>query len=241
MTFFSSPGYPKSTLLNIVTEHLPPLQIADGQQNVDGLATEIVRHLLQYIDITAQIQVHNWARAYKMALEQPNVMIFSITRNKAREQKFKWVGPILSLNNDLWRLNSRNDIKVKNLAQAKAYQIAVPRNDIQHQLLLSSGFSAKEHLQVVTHYDQAIQMLFRQRVDFIVGSRLILAHKLKRMGKDISQIQSIINIAPGIGKLYLAFSLDTADSVVAQFEQALQIMKNDGSYDKIVNKWHDPN
>ena len=77
--------------------------------------------------------------------------------------------------------------------------------------------------------------------DFIVGSRLILVHKLKSMGKDINQIQAVINIAPGVGKLYLAFSLDTADSVVAQAEQALQIMKNDGSYNKIVNKWHDPN
>ena len=39
-----------------------------------------------------QIRLYPWARAYDMALKEPNVLIFLIARTSARETQFKWAG-----------------------------------------------------------------------------------------------------------------------------------------------------
>ena len=40
------------------------------------------------------IQVYPWARAYKMALEEENVVLFGMTYTQDRSELFKWVGPL---------------------------------------------------------------------------------------------------------------------------------------------------
>ena len=110
----------------IVTEHLPPLQMVENGEVVGGLATEIVKAMLRQAGSQVNIRPFIWARSYKMALERENIMIYSITRNIDREAKFKWVGALLKLDNYLWRVNDRKDIKVRELKDAKKYRIAVP-------------------------------------------------------------------------------------------------------------------
>lgn len=223
--------------LTIVTEHFPPLQIVEDAHVVGGLATEIVRALLQQTGDNAQIRAYSWARAYKMAREQENVMIFSITRNAQRAPHFKWVGAILSLDNYLWRLKPRNDIKIETLEQAKNYTIAVPRKDIQQQALIRKGFTELRNLVIVTTYEQAIAMLLRGRVDLIAGTDLLLGQRLDKLGYNINQLHKVIDMDPDIGKLQIAFSLKTADSQVEEYRKALRTLKSDGTYDKILAKW----
>lgn len=223
--------------MSIVTEHFPPLQMTKDHKVIGGLTTEIVQLLLQRTDIKARFEVHSWARAYKIAQQQENAMIYSITRNAKRETDFKWVGPILALDNHLWRLRSRNDIKVIALEQAKQYITAVPKGDVSQQTLHSKGFVEPQHLEMVTRFDQAIEMLFLGRVDLIAGSRILLSSQLKSQGKDIHQLVQLVNMDPTIGKLHIAFNLKTPDAVVAQFQQALDEIKSDGSYHKILLKW----
>lgn len=107
------------------------MQIVENNEVVGGIATEVVRLLLNKVGSKAKMVATNWARANHLALTQPNVMIFSITRNAEREALFKWVGPVASFNNYLWRLKSRDNIVFSRIQEAKRYRTAVPRNDMQ--------------------------------------------------------------------------------------------------------------
>lgn len=223
--------------LTIVTEDFPPLQIVENKRVVGGIATEIVHAMLAVTGDKTQIMPYSWGRAYKEAKENKNVMIYSITRSTTREPYFKWIGPIMALDNHLWRLTSRSEIKINHIEDAKNYHIAVPKGDEQHQRLLRLGFSAPENLQVVTRYNQSIEMLFRQRVDLIAGSKVILMHQLKTLGKSTDEITHVINMAPDIGRLYIAFSAQTDNQLVDKYRQALKTIKQNGTYHAIMQRW----
>jgi polar amino acid transport system substrate-binding protein len=79
--------------LIILTENMPPLNYVENGVLV-GPSVEVVKEIQRRVGSQEQIQVYPWARAYKMALEEKNVILFGMTYTKVREDKFKWVGPL---------------------------------------------------------------------------------------------------------------------------------------------------
>src|ERR1035437_4785529 len=74
-----------------VTEDTSYSFLKEGK--VIGSATAVVElRLKQACFSNYQISLYPWARAYDMALKEPNVLIFLIARTPAREQQFKWAG-----------------------------------------------------------------------------------------------------------------------------------------------------
>ena len=70
-----------SAELTILTENLPPLNfIKDGV--LMGPAVDIVKEIQKRVGSHEQIQVYPWARAYKMALEEVNILIFGMARTE---------------------------------------------------------------------------------------------------------------------------------------------------------------
>ena len=64
--------------LTVLTEDLPPLNYIDNGVLV-GPSVEIVREIIKRLGTKEQIQVYPWARAYKMALEEKNIVLFGMT------------------------------------------------------------------------------------------------------------------------------------------------------------------
>src|SRR5881397_3481136 len=98
--------------LQLLTEEYPPLSFTrDGK--VSGLSVEIVEEIQRRVGSRVPIQVLPWARAYRMAQEQPDVALFGTTRTAERDKLFQWVGPIVAGRTSLYtkrgtglRLNS---------------------------------------------------------------------------------------------------------------------------------------
>ena len=61
----------------VVTEHFPPYQVKEGDK-LDGVAVEIVNALLKRESIDTQHLILPWSRAYHIATQQKNVMIYSM-------------------------------------------------------------------------------------------------------------------------------------------------------------------
>ena len=80
--------------LRFVTEEYPPITFMDRSGEVTGLATEIVKEIMNRQTIDAPMEIMTWETAYQIALAKPNIVIFSIRRTAERETLFHWVGPI---------------------------------------------------------------------------------------------------------------------------------------------------
>jgi len=132
-----------SKQLTILTENLPPLNYLRNGVLV-GPSVEIVKEIQRRVGSHEEIRVYPWARAYKMALEDENVVLFGTTYTKVRHDKFKWIGP-LATKRDILVAKKGSGITINSLDDAKKVKrIGTLRDDTRERLLKRHGFTNLE-------------------------------------------------------------------------------------------------
>jgi len=224
--------------IRIVTEELPPYNMTrDGQ--VTGMSTEVVQAVLEEIGLQASIQSMPWARAYDIAQNAENVLIYSITRSAQREKLFKWVGVVAPMN---WYLYARpgSNIQLDNLDDARQYQIATLKEDAGEQYLEAKGFTVGKNLQSNNKYQYNYEKFKLGRVDLWISIELNALYLIRQAGDDPARMVvpalSLLDLGGDDG-LNMAFSLQTEDAVVERFRQGLQAIRSNGTYAAIARKW----
>jgi len=225
-------------VLRIVTEELPPYNMTQNGQ-VTGLSTEVVRAVLKEAGVQGSIQSMPWARAYDIALNAENVMIYSITRTPQREKLFKWVGVIAPTHWYLYAKPGKN-VQLKNLEDARKYQIATVNEDAGEQYLVAKGFATGKNLQSSNKYELNYEKLKLDRVDLWISNELNALYLVRQAGDDPAKMITRALALPDLGTeggLDMAFSLKTPDAVVERFRKALETVKKNGTYDGLQKKW----
>ncbi|MHA6495306.1 substrate-binding periplasmic protein [Pseudomonas borbori] len=226
--------------IRIVTEELPPYNMTlDGQ--LTGMSTEVVRAVLEEIDVDADIQSMPWARAYDTALNSENVLIYSIIRTPQRENLFKWVGVIAPTNWHLYSLAERT-IQLTDLDQARQYQIATVKEDAGEQYLIANGFAIGKNLQSSNKYEHNYEKLKFRRVDLWVSNELNASYLVRQAGEDPAKMLVSALSLPELGGnggsgLNMAFGPKTSNAVVERFRKGLAAIRSNGTYDAIAKKW----
>ena len=224
--------------LRVVTEEAPPYNMTvDGK--ITGLSTDVVRAVLDEVGMQAPIQSMPWARAYDIALNAENVLIYSITRTPQREKLFKWVGAVASTG---WYMYARADrnIQLQDLDDARKYQIATVSEDAGEQYLLAKGFSIGKNLQSSGKYDVGYKKLKLGRVDLLILDELGAYHMVRQAGDDPHKTLVRALSLPDLsrdGEIGMAFSLKTPDVLVERFRRALEKIKKNGTYERLQKKW----
>ena len=218
--------------LNILTENLPPLNYVDGGILV-GPSVEIVREIQKRVGSHEQIKVYPWARAYKMALEEENVVLFGMTYTKVRQDKFKWVGP-LATKRDILVAKKGSGIKINSLEDAKKVKrIGTLRDDTRERLLKRHGFT---NLEPVSDEQLNAKKLALGRIDLwtykIPGLRTVC----DLAGVDYTEFEEVYHLRKI--DLMIAFSKMTSDSIVRKWRNAFNEMSADGTILRIRKKWN---
>jgi polar amino acid transport system substrate-binding protein len=229
----------KSPFIHIVTENLPPYQIVTKNKPLSGFAVDIIKEMMARSQYAYSIKNYPWVRSYNLAQVKANYCIFSIARLKSRENMFKWVGPISSINNTaMWTRKGRH-IKVSNLNDAKKYTIAVNRNDIAHIGLIERGFKEGENLYVLVYTKSLINLLItRPEIDLIVVDDTTIKFRTELAGANINDLQRVYEIKDLPLNFFFACSKKTDDNIIKHLSNKLQSLYQDGSYDIIWEKWH---
>ncbi|MDJ0984583.1 MAG: transporter substrate-binding domain-containing protein [Desulfobacterales bacterium] len=218
--------------LTILTENLPPLNYVDNGVLV-GPSVEIVREIQRRVGSEEEIQVYPWARAYKMALEDKNVILFGMTYTKVRHDKFKWVGP-LATKRDILVAKKDSGIKIKDLEDAKKVKrIGTLRDDTRGRLLQSQGFT---NLEPVSDEQFNAKKLALGRIDLwaykIPGLRTVC----DLAGVDHTAFEEVYHLREI--DLMIAFSKKTSNSIVQRWKAAFDEMVADGTVKQIQKKWN---
>ena len=221
-----------SAELTILTENLPPLNYVENGVLV-GPSVEIVKEIQRRLGSQEPIQVYPWARAYKMALEEENVILFGMTHTKVRQDKFKWVGP-LAKKRDILVARKGPGIKINSLEDAKKVKrIGTLRDDTRERLLQSFGFT---NLESVSDEQLNAKKLALGRIDLwaykIPGLRTVC----DLAGVDYTEFEEVYHLREI--NLMIAFSKKTSDSIVEKWRNAFNQMSADGTILQIRKKWN---
>ena len=222
--------------ITVLTEEYPPYNFTENNV-VTGCATEIVQQVLKRADIAYTITSYPWARTYRLAQIEPNVLIYSIGRTKEREELFKWVGVVAPYDIFLYKVKTRTDVQVKNLEEAKRYKTGAVRDDVRAQYLERAGFAIDTSLELVAQDILNIKKLLAGRIDLIPFDKQGLTYIMKKNNLNIDDLEPVMRLDDLSSGLYLAFSLQTDDATVKTCTKALAEIKADGTYDRIMRKW----
>ena len=224
--------------LRIVTEEFPPYNLTEHGR-VTGFSTEVVEAVLKDIGVVAPIQSMPWARAYDIAMNTENVLIYSITRTAGREQLFKWVGVVAPSDWYLFSMRER-PIALSQLDDAKKYQTATVNEDAGEQYLVAKGFAIGVNLQSSNKYELNYEKLRRGRVGLWVANDLVAHYLARQAGDDPAKVLMRSLPLPELGGsdgLYMAFGNKTPDFMVERFRKGLAAIKQNGTYDALKKKW----
>ena len=221
-----------SAELTILTENLPPLNyLQDGV--LVGPSVETVREIQRRVGSHEEIKVYPWARAYKMALEEENVILFGTTYTKVRHDKFKWIGP-LATKRDILVAKKGSGIKINSLEDAKKVKrIGTLRDDTRGRLLERLGFT---NLDPVSDEQKNAKKLVRGRIDLWTYKKPGLRTVCDLAGVNYNELEEVYHLRKS--ELMIAFSKKTSDSIVQTWRNAFNEMLADGTIMKIRKKWN---
>ena len=202
-----------------------------------GMPTEVVNACIEHTGLDIKVRKVPWARAYSMATKDKNVMIYSLTFTKEREPHFTWVGPILEAKQEFYRLNTRNDIIVNTLDDAKRYSIGAVNGFANTKYLLSRGFEAGEHIDLVTSEVQNVKKLMGDRIDLMIMGNIAIVDNLKKANlySDKGRFVPAFTVQEDIQ--YMGFSKGTDIKYIDMFQKANDTIKANGQYDEIKKKY----
>lgn len=220
-----------SAKLLILTEDLPPLNFMLNGKLV-GPSVEIVQEIQKRIGSSDPIHVYPWARAYKLALEQENVVLFGTTHTEIRDSLFKWVGP-LATKRDILVAKKGSGVSITSLEDArKVRRIGTLRGDTRHQLLTDLGFT---NLEPVSNDKKNAKKLILGRLDLWAYKKPGMETVCRLAGVDQEDFEEVLHLRTI--EVSIAFSKKTADNIVSTWQNAFQQMLDDGTVQQIREKW----
>lgn len=226
-----------SQQFQIVSEEVPPLQMLDAEKHPKGAMVEIVSAMLKKAQLVADIKIYPWARSYQLALNEKNTLIFSLFRDKKREDKFQWIGKLYTLKSYLATLKSRPDIKIDSLAKAKNYSVGTIRGDLAESYLLENNFTLNDNLFISSKYNVLWELLYSGRIDAAFTNSVLWRYEVEAIGLNPDKLQLNYQVPNFASELYIAASLTTDKNIVDALSKSLDEIKADGSYQRILEKW----
>lgn len=209
----------QATELTLTTEDYPPFNYGkDGQ--VVGLATDIVKKLMERTGTKGSFALYPWQRAYTMAQEDPNTCVYTMARTEAREALFKWVGPLAF---DNWVLFAKADspIKADKIEDLKSYTIGGYQGDAATDYFIQRQFK----VEVVPNNRYNPKKLESGRIDlWVMGD---ISGRFLAGQEGVTAIKPIITIKESA--LYLGCSKSVSDEVITKLNTELKAMHTDGT------------
>lgn len=222
--------------IQLYTENSPPSSYEFGHgtsAEVRGSSIDIVNEIMVRTGYVNNISLTLWNNAYAIVQYLPNSALFNTARTPERENMFQWVGPISTSRTYFYTLAS-SGLNIETLDQAKALQsIATPNGWFTHDFLINNNF------QNIVATSLTSMEAFDQLMSGEVQALLMTDLDIKWLA-DISEVP-LSNLTQHMEALnfkdYIAFSLTTPESTVQQWQDKLDAMKADGTFETIWNRW----
>lgn len=218
----------------LVTEEWAPYNYRENE-HITGMATEVVRAIMALTGDDFEIRMRPSMRASRVLQTQPRTIMYSMFRTPEREPLFKWVGPIAEESIYPYQLAAAAQ-PIHTLEQL----LHTPRITTRHAglvptMLASMGFDNLDTS--ATESEQLYRMLLAGRTEVIIGDT----------DAGVAYYSRLLGIAPGTlrrvpielyrSSLYIAFSRDSDDALVAAWAAALAKLRSTGELTRIQRRY----
>lgn len=218
----------------IVTEEWAPYNYQENNK-LTGLTTEIVQAIMAQTGNNFQIVLLPSMRATYVMQTRPKTIMYSMFRTAEREALYKWVGPVVEEAIHPYQLANAAP-QITSLEQLlHAPKITTRHAGLVPDMLQSLGFKNLD--KSATKSQQLYRMLLAGRTDVVIGDT----------DAGVAYYSRQLHIAPGAlrqvplevyrSSLYIAFSRDSEDQLVAAWAKALEQLRQSGELQRIQHRY----
>lgn len=218
------------------TEDWPPYNYAE-QGKVRGISTDLLRAMCAEASLDCRFELVPWARAYAMALNRPNTLVYTTARKPEREQSFTWIGPILPRSTWVFGLRE-SELAIRRFEDLNHYRVGVVRGEASIGDLLGKDVQADALLQDSS--DAAITtLLLRGVVQAVVNTEVGMAWELYKAGASPDRAVKLLPLTDQ-GAYYFALNLKSDPALAAKLQDALDRLRRSGQLGRIVAQYTAP-
>jgi polar amino acid transport system substrate-binding protein len=226
---FSGPAMAELTAtdLRYFTEEYPPYNF-EVEGEMRGISVDLLRLIWKEMGVAEQpIHLVPWARGYRMVQDRPGTVLFAMSRTEEREEMFQWVCPI-TVNRQVLIARADRDIRIDSLEEAKKYRIGTILEDVADNLLNEAGF---QNLQQVSNFDLNLRKLDAGRIDLLAYGDTSFHQQVEN-----SENYKVIYVLRELPACF-AFHRDTPETLVADFQQAMDSIVARGDHAELVERY----
>lgn len=206
--------------LLVYTESSPPYHYLNENSEVSGSSTQKVKAILERAGATAEFKLVPWARAYRSVERQPQSLIYSLAKTPQREALFHWIAPVSEFKLAFVSLAHRTDIDVPDWSYLTQYSVAVQRDDIAYDWLISIGLKEGVHFIACADIRCSWERLKRENVDLIIEDPALVPMTRKQVGMPDVKLRNVAYI-PELEVIgYLAANKDMDEKMVTRLKRA---------------------
>ncbi len=212
--------------LTLLTEDLPPFNYLHDNA-VRGPGVDIVTEVLRSNGLTVPpdaIRVLPWPRAFHLAQNTPDSLLFCTARTPDREQLFRWVGPVMHVSVGVV-VRKGNRVVPRQWGDLQGMRVGTVRNTMGEQLLLDKGLSPSL-LHAASSPVDAVRMLDAGRVDALVFNIHSMRYIMEQANIDSTQYVVSMNIQKF--DLYMAFNPAVDATLLHDLQATLDAMRCNG-------------
>ncbi|MCL9782703.1 ABC transporter substrate-binding protein [Vibrio sp. S4M6] len=224
--------------LIFVTEDYPPLNYKDDNGHLTGLAVEVLLGAAKQANsaLTASdIKLLPWARGYRMAENDANVVLFSTSRKPSRESLFLWAGPIVKGTPSVLLARKDRHIKVKEKSDLYNYRIGVIKGDSLENRVKALG-GPEENIIKIHSGDLLAEQLEKGRIDLWAYNAQGAAKIFKSLGIAKNQFEIVFKFP--FNDNYLAINKKTSPELVESLQQAIDKFRTTPEFQKLMEKYN---
>lgn len=223
--------------LQLVTLEYPPYEVEENGK-ITGMAVEIVEEVFQRMQKPVNIRLQPWDVALEMIKTGDADAVFTIFKTPAREQYADYNKEMLLP--QMISLFTRKNAKIEydgNLIKLQDYRFGIVKA-VSYGSIIDSAFN-QDIIRSVFIYETGqdnMEALLNGKIDILVSNRLGAWYILQQMGRadEVQELSPIVQSVPS----YIAFSkVKDLNMIKDSFDNILKIMKEDGSYRKITDKY----
>lgn len=228
-------GY--SRTLQLVTLQYPPYEYKEGLQ-VKGIAVDIIREAFRRLSQPIEITLLPWPRAISYIENGKADAIFTAFKKPHRETFADYSKEVLFPQTiSLFVRADSNIVYDGHITSLKPYSVSVI-NKVSYGQFFDTALKQGEltKIKVSNSGKQSAKMLLAQRVDIWISNKYGAFH----IANQLNELEGIRALEPHIQSVpsYIAFSKKrNLTHIRDQLDVVLKAMKEDGSYDQIINRY----
>lgn len=223
--------------LQIFTENFPPYNYSENN-TVTGINAQFVKEVCEDANLDCQFTVLPWKRAMRMASQTLPSGLISAARTQEREDLFKWVGPLSSGKNCVYRLTKRDDIMINTKADLPHYTLGTANDSAYLGLLDALGFVQGKNLFLFPGVYGLVKPFAAKRIDLIIGSSTTLSKQLAKGNLQISDVTPVLVLQDATNLAnYMALHPQTDTQLVERLQTSLQALKSAGRLAEIEQQF----